>query len=112
MHCQAPSRLVFEAIVKDQAWFEMRDIRRRHLNAAVWIPLRVGQLIEDVGLYGDLGHVHDFYGAGSLAIPLASKDKVETPDWHDIEADTGPTPGFFPSTHRSLRLQKENSPCP
>ena len=73
---------------EDQAWFEMREIRRRHLNSAVWIPLRAAQVIEDVGLYGDLGHVHHYYGAGSLAIPLASKDKVETPDWHGHRSAT------------------------
>ncbi len=70
--------------MKEQAWFEMREIRRRQLNSAVWVPLRASQLTEDAGLYGDLGHVQDYFGAGSLAIPLASKDKVATPDWHDI----------------------------
>jgi len=39
----------------DQAWFEMREMRRKHLDGAVWIPLRVSETTES-GAPGHLGY--------------------------------------------------------
>ena len=65
-------------------WFEMRDIRRRKLDNAVWIPLRAAHRIQAVGKYGFLGYREEFYGVGSLAIPLDSRTEAEKLSWMDV----------------------------
>lgn len=67
----------------DQSWFEMRDIRRRRLNTAVWIPLRAAQK-ESVGKFGCLGYREEFFGVGSIAVPLERKTSAEKLGWMDV----------------------------
>jgi hypothetical protein len=62
-------------------WFEMRDVRRRTLQSAVWIPLRAIQYIENVGNYGTLGFKEEFFGAGCVAVPLAAKGQAGKLGW-------------------------------
>src|SRR5438874_2365814 len=71
-------------IPMDQAWFEMPDIRRSKLATAVWIPLRAVHQIERIGKYGFLGFREDFYGAGSLAVPIKNKDDAMQLGWDSI----------------------------
>jgi hypothetical protein len=54
----------------NQEWFEMLDVRKRFYNKAVWIPLRAVNTILSVGKYGYLGHKEEFFGAGTLTVPL------------------------------------------
>jgi hypothetical protein len=65
-------------------WFEMKDIRRRRIADAVWIPLRSVETITKVGKYGYLGYRHEFFGSGSLAVPLARRDAAKKLGWSDI----------------------------
>lgn len=53
--------------MKPQNWFEMSDIRKRWLAAAVWVPLRAANYFEKTGSYGTVGFIEEFYGVGSLA---------------------------------------------
>lgn len=44
----------------DTMWFEMQDVRRRKLDAAVWIPLRVSEHILREGRNGYSGYKEEF----------------------------------------------------
>lgn len=68
----------------EQAWFEMQEIRRRKLATVVWIPLRCINQVIETGQIGHLGYKSEFYGVGSIAIPLAQKAAAEKLDWMDI----------------------------
>jgi hypothetical protein len=68
----------------DQAWFEMRDIRRRPISGWVWVPLRVSQTIMENGKYGYDGYKEDFFGLGSVAIPATRRADAEHLGWQDI----------------------------
>jgi hypothetical protein len=67
----------------DQDWFEMKKIRKRNLNDAVWIPLRAAQT-DRQGQPGLLGYLEEFFGAGSVAIPIANRADGEALRWEDI----------------------------
>jgi hypothetical protein len=58
----------------------MRDLRRRKLDANVWIPLRASEE-EASGRFGHLGYRHDVFALCSLAVPVEQKEKTETLDW-------------------------------
>src|SRR5258708_1243658 len=68
----------------NQEWFEMPDVRRRKFDSAVWIPLRAAQKLESAGKYGYLGYREEFFGAGSIAVPLDKKNSAETLGWMDV----------------------------
>ena len=67
-----------------QVWFEMPDIRRRKLATSVWIPLRACERVRRQGRFGYLGFVEEFYGVGSVAVPLDRKADAEKWDWQRI----------------------------
>lgn len=73
-----------EALHHDRAWFEMPDHRRRVLDSAAWIPLRAAQTLHSEGRYGYWGHSEEFFGAGSIAVPLEHRDAAETLGWMDV----------------------------
>lgn len=62
----------------------MRDVRARDVSKAVWIPLRASHEMERVGEYGHIGYERDFYGSGSLAVPIDSKADALTLSWDAI----------------------------
>ncbi|MBI5577476.1 MAG: hypothetical protein HY896_14080 [Deltaproteobacteria bacterium] len=68
----------------DQLWFEMADLRRRSFAKAVWIPLRAIHGVHEEGQRGHLGFREEFFGAGSLAIPVGSKKEAMRLGWSDI----------------------------
>ena len=68
----------------EQRWFEMPEIRRRKLEGAVWVPLRAINRIAETGRYGDLEHLSEFYGVGTLAVAIEDKAKAEKLDWNDV----------------------------
>lgn len=68
----------------NQEWFEMKDVRKRYFDKAVWIPLRAVHKIESLGKYGYLGYKEEFFGAGSLSIPLDKKTNAEKLGWMDV----------------------------
>jgi len=71
-------------MIMPQSWFEMNDIRRRKFKSSVWIPLRAIHTIREEGKRGHLGFNAEFFGAGSLAVPVELKDKACKLDWTDI----------------------------
>jgi hypothetical protein len=68
----------------DQNWFEMMDIRRRKLDGAVWIPLRASQHVQATGRRNYLGYQSEFFGVGSLAVPLKNRAAAASLGWMDI----------------------------
>jgi hypothetical protein len=72
----------------DQKWFEMPDERRRKLTGAVWIPLRAMDKIEEIGQLGHLGYKSEFYGVGTLAVPVNKKPATEKLGWMDVVSVT------------------------
>lgn len=68
----------------NQSWFEMADVRRRKFGTAVWIPLRAIHPMIEEGKRGNLGFRKDFFGAGSLAVPVGNKEKAIRLGWEDI----------------------------
>ncbi len=67
----------------EQAWFEMRDIQKRRVAESVWIPLRACSNIK-TGKNGHAGHQDEFFGVGSLAVPISRVDEAEKIGWEDI----------------------------
>ena len=67
----------------EQKWFEMAEIRKRRFDSAVWIPLRASEKSE-AGKWGYLGYKSEFFGAGSLAIPLRKRDAAARLGWMDL----------------------------
>ena len=68
----------------NRIWFEMREVRRRKLAEAVWIPLRASNYIEQIGHYGHIGYRKEFYGIGTLAVPIRKKQEADKLGWRDI----------------------------
>jgi hypothetical protein len=68
----------------NQQWFEMPEVRRRRLETAVWIPLRASQSLIGEGRYGFVGHLSEFWGAGSLMVPLEKRQLAEKLDWMEV----------------------------
>jgi hypothetical protein len=68
----------------DQKWFEMSDVRRRRLDTAVWIPLRASHVLRASGKHGYVGHLEEFFGVGSVAIPVNERGKAKTLGWQDV----------------------------
>jgi len=66
----------------ERKWFEMPEIRKRRFDSAVWIPLRASQKSE-MGKRWYLGYHSEFFGAGSLAVPLRKRDAAAKLGWMD-----------------------------
>jgi len=68
----------------DQNWFEMPEIRRRTFERATWIPVMAVGVGEKQGRYGYLGFQEEFFGIGSVAVPVTAKSETEKLGWSDI----------------------------
>lgn len=68
----------------NQEWFEMPEIRRRTFERSVWIPLRAINKIEETGQYGYSGYKDEFFGVGTLAVPIDKKTEVQKLQWDDV----------------------------
>ena len=68
----------------NQDWFEMPDVKRRKLDDSVWVPLRSTQEVERGGEYGHAGFNSEFFGVGTLAVPLKNRSTAEELGWMDI----------------------------
>lgn len=73
-----------ESKYKDQTWFEMAHYRKRTMDNAVWIPLHAIERTEKVGRYGENGNLEDFFGCGSVAVPLENREHVKAVGWSDL----------------------------
>jgi len=78
----------------DNKWFTMEDVRRRNLGDATWIPLRASQRVKESGERGYSGYISEFFGLGSLAVPLRAKQQAEELEWIDIGLAVTPRVSF------------------
>ena len=62
----------------------MDDLKKRRFNNAVWIPLYACQELEKSGRVGYSGYKSDFFGCGTLAIPIAERDKANKLGWDNV----------------------------
>lgn len=67
-----------------QEWFEMQDIRRKNFSKSVWIPLRAALYNESSGSYGYEGYKEDFFGSGSVAVPIDKIESAKRLGWMEI----------------------------
>ena len=67
-----------------QDWFEMRDIRKRNFSKSVWIPLRAVRHNVSEGKYGYEGYREDFFGTGSIAVPIKDIEEAKKLGWMDV----------------------------
>jgi len=68
----------------DQTWFEMPEIRRRTYSGATWVPIYAIGVGGSSGDPGHLGYKEEFFGLGSLAVPIAAKPATEKLGWSDV----------------------------
>ena len=68
----------------NQEWFEMKDIRKRNYSKSVWIPLRAVFTLIGKGKYGYEGYKNEFFGSGSIAVPIKSIKAAKKLGWMDI----------------------------
>lgn len=74
-----------------QEWFEMPELRRRKLAAAVWVPLRSTETVIDKGKIGSPGYLEEVFYSGSVAFPRDKRADAENLEWSDIGLhNTGP----------------------
>ena len=76
----------------EKSWFEMREIKRRQFNNAVWIPLYACQELERCGQIGCDGYKSEFFGCGSLALHIEKKDQAAKMGWDSIGIGYDSTP--------------------
>ena len=67
-----------------QDWFELQDIRKRNFSKSVWVPLRAVTHSISEGKYGYEGYKEDFFGTGSIAVPIEDIEEAKKLDWMDI----------------------------
>jgi hypothetical protein len=65
-------------------WFLFKDIRRRPLQDAAWIPLRAIEHYINEKTFGEVGYLRDTFACGSLAVPLEHRAVAEKLSWSEI----------------------------
>ncbi|UUZ71221.1 hypothetical protein LP415_19125 [Polaromonas sp. P1(28)-8] len=70
--------------MKQQAWFEMAELRRRRVGTAVWIPLRRSEYLSREGDYATLGSLEEFDGIGAVAVYPEFRELAEKLGWSDF----------------------------
>ncbi len=68
----------------EQSWFEMPDVRRRRFSTKTWIPLRASQQLIREGNLGYPGYREEYFGTGSLAVPVDRKQATAQLRWMEI----------------------------
>lgn len=72
-------------MLPDQSWFEMRDIRKRSLSTAVWIPLTASYALLRRGeSHREVGYQEEYFACESLAVPLARQTDAERLEWDEL----------------------------
>lgn len=68
----------------DQEWFEMKEIRKRFYNNSVWIPIQESKSLIKEGKYGFIGYKEEYFGVGSIIVPLDKRAEAEKIEWTDL----------------------------
>lgn len=65
-------------------WFLYKDLRRKPLQSATWIPLHALEDYRREKSFGEVGYILESFACGSLAIPLEHRSLGERLSWSDI----------------------------
>lgn len=76
----------------DVKWFEMRDLKRRSLTRASWIPLCAYDDSRKKGRFGYLGYELEYFAAVSILFPVADCEKALALGWADVSHNWGYKP--------------------
>lgn len=93
----------------DVKWFEMRDLKKRSLTRASWIPLCAYDDSRKKGRYGLLGYENEYFGAGAILFPAHESKRALELEWMDVSRNWGHRPfvednEYFPAgTFRTFR---------
>jgi hypothetical protein len=68
----------------EKSWFEFREIRKRRLGDAVWVPLQVSEYLLEQGEWGYIGYVKEYYGVGSVAVPQSRHEQAKNLRWSQL----------------------------
>ncbi len=85
----------------NQDWLEMKPVRRRTMNTAVWIPLRANRIMERSGRAGFLGFREEYLGVGTVAIPINERASAREIDWMELGNSRSHCPRVEDSYFRS-----------
>ena len=69
---------------KEQAWFELSQFRKRVMDSQAWIPLHAVESAEESGQYGHVGYRKDFFGCGTVALPVEHREAMHKVGWSDL----------------------------
>jgi hypothetical protein len=62
----------------NKAWFELTKFRQHSYDTGtVWIPLRASEYVLKIGEQGENGYIDEFFGVGTLAVPVEDRDKAD-----------------------------------
>ena len=78
---------------KPQKWFEMPEIRKRFHDKSSWIPLKESRSLLKDGEHGYAGYIEEYFGIGSIAVPISEKKEAEKLGWMEI-GTRGSTTGY------------------
>src|SRR5450755_4141658 len=92
----------------NQDWFEMRDVRRRQIAGWVWVPLRVSHNLAKQGLYGHAGYSEEFFGLGSVAVPISRREQGNALGWSEIGLIHSQSSYAFPASYKPVDVYQRN----
>lgn len=87
-------------------WILQTKETRRNFAKATWIPLRASNSNEQ-GDSTKIGHVSEYFGAGSVAFPPEKRDIAENLSWSDIGIGHSVKPYAYEDGHYSSIEQYE-----
>jgi hypothetical protein len=95
----------------EKTWFEFREVRKRRLGDAVWIPLWASEYLRDEGKFGYVGYIKEYFGLGSVAIPLARRAKGQELHWSELGGHSQgiwATKDYYKPVDAYQRIDKED----
>ena len=78
---------------KPEQWFKMPEIKKRFFDKSSWIPLKKAGVLLKEGERGHAGFLEEYFGVGSILVPLTQKDEAEKLGWTEI-GTSGSTMGY------------------
>ncbi len=74
-----------------QIWFEMPEIRKRFFDKNVWILLKETRTLLKEGEIGYLDFKEEYFGVGSIAVPVSQKLEAEKLGWAEVGTSSSST---------------------
>lgn len=85
----------------------MLELRKRGFAKSVWVPLRVSEEFT-VGRYGFTDYTHEYFGAGSLAVPIEHRTMGDRLGWMDIGPGNSHRPWVQDGHYHPGEIYKHN----